>query len=180
MKRLKIYVLAILACCMLFTIGTNAQAYKNNALTYKIIINYDDHTVVGYTKPVSGKVIAKADKYYYWFSGKNVEVTQGGYSGKLLNGSYADYYQNKQLKESGWYAAGLKTGQWKAWSEQGALLNDYQWINGVKAGVYHRYDAQGKVIETGTFNGGSVVPPDTSRVTKFFRKIFKPNKEKSR
>lgn len=132
------------------TVKVKAQSYSDEFLTHRVTTNFADHTVVAYVKPVDNVSILN-DRTYYWFSGNHINSTQGGYSGKLLNGEYQDFYNNKNLKESGAFSKGLKNGIWKTWSENGILNNLFTFRNGRKNGVYAKYDQTGKVLEKGSY-----------------------------
>lgn len=148
----------------------NAQSFVETMLTYKVTVYYPEHTVTAHVKPVE-KISVSNDKLYYWFSGNQISITQGGYSGKPLNGDYEDVYNNKNLKESGSFDEGLKTGLWKSWTEEGILINQYTFHKGSKDGIYTKYDVKGKVMEKGTYRNDlldgkqEIVGTDSTRVT---------------
>ncbi len=131
-------------------LAAKGQKNVNELLTHKVIVNQGDHTIVAYAKPVD-QISLDIDKRYYWFSSNQIKSTQGGFSGKLLNGSYQEFYPNKQLKESGFVTKGLKAGLWKSWDRTGQLQNDYNWNSGRRNGVYHIYDSTGIVFEVGRY-----------------------------
>lgn len=173
--------------------AAKGQHYVKDILTHKVVVNQPEYSIVAYVKPVK-KVSLDTDRKYYWFSHNHINSTQGGFSGKLLNGSYQEFYAKKQLKESGNLEKGLKTGIWKNWNEKGTLNNDYTWKSGRRNGLYHKYDSVGKVQEQGTYkndllNGrqksytadgvkeilykkGKVTEPKKLRMPNFMRKIF--------
>lgn len=170
-----------------------AQGYPKDFLTHKVVVNLDDRTIETYVKPVKSMTIL-ADRDYYWFSGKQINNTQGGYGGKLLNGEFKEYDISKGLKVSGAFLRGLKSGVWKSWRENGKLLDDYSWNFGQKDGPYHKYDTLGKVSEFGAYKNdllqgykttmvgdsavkerykqGKIVPPK-SRNPGFIKRLFK-------
>ncbi|OOQ58333.1 toxin-antitoxin system YwqK family antitoxin [Mucilaginibacter pedocola] len=96
---------------------------------------------------------ADASKMYYWYSANEIHTTQGGYSGKPLNGSYAVYYANKQLKEQGSFDRGLKDGTWKAWTSEGVLLKSENWGKGILSGPFVIYN-EGKPARAGHYKNG--------------------------
>lgn len=134
----------------LFSAGVFAQGYPKDFLTHKILVNHDDRTIEAYVKPVKLNSTIP-DRDYYWFSGKQIKNTHGGYGGKPLNGEFKEYDLNKGLRTSGMFLGGLKSGVWKSWRENGKLIEDYTWKLGQKNGTFHKYDSLGKVTEFGEF-----------------------------
>lgn len=128
-----------------------AQSYIENMLSYKVTAHYPDHMINAHVRPVD-KIVVKNDKDYYWFSGSQINITRGGYSGKLLNGDYEDLYTNKNLKASGIFDEGLKTGIWKSWTAEGMLKDQYSFHAGHRNGPYLLYDTAGKVREKGIYH----------------------------
>lgn len=134
----------------LFFYSANGQSYKKILPVQKITVNYVDHSIVAELLPAKyGK--ADKDRFYAWVSGNQIVITQGGYSGKLLNGDYRDLYSNKNLKEFGRYVNGLKEGVWKNWNEEGILTDSYHWAKGMKHGKFYKYDSLGRVVEKGKY-----------------------------
>jgi len=87
--------------------------------------------IVAEIKQPNAKPEVKKALFYAWYGANTIHFTQGGYSGKLLNGRYTEYYLNKNLKAQGDYKNGLKTGSWKDWNEDGSLLHQSAWKNGM-------------------------------------------------
>ena len=144
----------ILTVTFIFFVGSaSGQRSEKDLLSHKITVNQDDCIVTAYVKPVRGWPV-ETDKRYYWFSAHSIKSTQGGYSGKLLNGDYRESYANRNLKELGYFYKGLKTGIWRSWSQNGKLTEDYTWNFGEKNGIYHKYDSLGKVLERGKYCNG--------------------------
>jgi len=140
--------LAIIFAGSVYT--AKGQKYVEDVLTHKVTVNQVDRSIVAYVKPVK-QVLLDTDKRYYWYAHNHINSTQGGFSGKLLNGSYQEFYSGKQLKESGFLYKGLKNKVWKNWDEKGTLKDDYTWKSGRMNGVYHKYDSTGKVLEAGKY-----------------------------
>jgi len=138
---------------VIFTLITHVvmgQYSTKDFLSHKIIVNHDDYTIVAYVKPTR-RIYIESDLLYYWFSTSLIKSTQGGYSGKLLNGSYQELFLNKNLKELGAFRAGLKTGNWKSWDESGRLKEEYSWDSGKRNGAYSKYDSLGRLSEKGKY-----------------------------
>ncbi len=60
---------------------------------------------------------------YAWYDNKIIHTTQGGYSGKLLDGPYYEFHPNRQLKTQGTYKKGLSKGKWYHWSAAGQITS---------------------------------------------------------
>ena len=97
----------------------------------KVRITETDKTILVEINPVNNTSTIKPGLFYYWYSANNIHSTQGGFSGKLLNGLYTEFYLNKNLKEQGIFKKGLKDGIWKSWNEDGTLSQTAKWRNGV-------------------------------------------------
>jgi MORN repeat protein len=97
---------------------------------YKVRLTLPDKTVVAETDPVSITHFNSA-LLYYWYYADAIHTSQGGYSGKLLNGSYMEYYPDKNLKEQGYFKKGLKDGDWKSWDDSGKIISETNWKNGI-------------------------------------------------
>jgi hypothetical protein len=142
-------------CIVLNTVTGQAQiklepSYVDKMLSHKITIHYTDHLVIATVNPVD--VVSLESNYiYHWFSGNQINTTQGAYSGKLLNGLYEDFYLNKNLRESGNFLNGLKTSNWKSWTDNGILKDEYTYKQGAKSGPYTKYDLKGLVAEKGYY-----------------------------
>ena len=93
------------------------------------------------------------NRNYYWYTHHQINKTQGGYSGRLLDGIYREFYKNKNIKELGYYASGLQTGKCTSWNEDGYLQEIVEWKEGLKNGRYQKFEGQ-KVIESGTYRSG--------------------------
>lgn len=90
----------------------------------------------------------KTDKRitYYWFAFNTINSTMGGFSGKILDGSYSCFYLSNTLKEKGMFKKGLKNGEWRAWNENGALKEIINYKHGIKCGVNEIYSTDGKLL----------------------------------
>ncbi|WP_199140359.1 toxin-antitoxin system YwqK family antitoxin [Pedobacter sp. ASV12] len=166
-----------------------AQRYKDlfDPSTYRHTISYDDHKVVFQAQPDNEELrFTEADKKYYWFSHNQIKATQGGFSGKLLHGLYSDFYLNSNLKEQGYFRLGLKTGEWKSWTEEGVLVERTNYSNGELNGRFYKYDKQGNLLEEGTYKQGKVngrlrryISADSVSITNYRSGVLQPAKPKS-
>ena len=135
----------------LLPLFSEAQKLPDNGFN-KVRISQIDKTVQAELLPVTFQPAIKPDLFYYWYGANIIHITQGGFSGKLLNGIYREYYLSKNLKEQGVFAKGLKNGTWKTWNENGNLISLYIWNNGVKSGIFNLYNEQGRLIQSGRYN----------------------------
>ncbi|WP_199119345.1 toxin-antitoxin system YwqK family antitoxin [Pedobacter sp. ASV28] len=182
------YLILMLWLCT-YSLG-QAQSYKKNLAleSYRHHVAYDDHKISFYTQPMDiqlGK--AEADKKYYWFSNREIKVTQGGFSGRLLHGTYSDYYLNNNLKEQGEFKMGLKEGEWNSWNEQGILLARIRYRRGEANGHFYKYDQTGRLVQEGTYAHGQIngqlkryLENDSIAVDRYKEGVLQPVKVKSR
>jgi antitoxin component YwqK of YwqJK toxin-antitoxin module len=142
----------------------------------KIRIAGPDKTIQADLKPVNSEPEMETDRLYYWYSGNGIHSTQGGYSGRLLNGQYQEYYANKNLKELGIFKKGLKDGIWRSWNESGTLIEFYTWKKGIKSGKYSIFDEHGILKQSGSYDNGVITVNNASFWDKIniFKKKDKP------
>nr|WP_121273815.1 hypothetical protein [Pedobacter schmidteae] len=104
------------------------------------------------------QIFISDEKRYAWYEKGQINSSQGDYSGKLLHGPYVAYYAtNKQLKEKGSYAYGLKKGKWLLWQADGQLKETQQWRRGQKNGKTIMYDSLGREKQKIKYHNGVVV-----------------------
>jgi antitoxin component YwqK of YwqJK toxin-antitoxin module len=96
----------------------------------KVRITQPDKIIVAEIEPVSSVPSVKSNLFYYWYNANIIHTSQGGFSGKLLNGLYTEYYTNKNLKEQGHFKKGLKDGVWKSWNDDGSIAVVTTWKSG--------------------------------------------------
>ncbi|WP_259071779.1 toxin-antitoxin system YwqK family antitoxin [Mucilaginibacter sp. X4EP1] len=117
----------------LFFLLTSGVIYAQEMpeMGIKVRIPQSDKTIVAEINEVSAVPSPKANLVYYWYYANGIHSTQGGFSGKLLDGQYSEFYLSKNLKEQGFFKKGLKQGPWKSWNEDGTLKEQTKWKNGV-------------------------------------------------
>jgi len=91
---------------------------------------------------------------YYWYKFNEIHITQGGYEGKLLHGSYSSFYRSNNLKEKGKFKKGLKEGKWISWYENGRIMETVHWRNGMKHGSYKMFNEKGGVTLEAKYKKG--------------------------
>lgn len=115
-------------------------------------ISNNDKTIVAEVRPLKSLPTPEPSNYYYWYSSNVIHQTQGGYSGKLLNGTYNEYYPNKNIKEQGAFNKGLKNGTWKSWDDNGNLKQLFTYCNGQKTGPFSIYNETGLLVQSGKYS----------------------------
>lgn len=143
---------------ILFSLTVNlcsAQHQYYNLGEYSHTINFPDHKV-SFHVLISERSMSgfDADKKYSWYSGNQINITQGGFAGKLLHGTYSDHYTSKNLKELGEFDRGLKIGLWRAWQEDGILISSLRYREGMLNGPFQKYDKAGALSEEGRYVNG--------------------------
>lgn len=141
----------LLALMMVLISGsTIAQKIPSNGFD-KIRIADGDKVIQAELKDVESDPDITNDRFYYWASGNSIHATQGGFSGRLLNGKYSEYYPSKSLKQQGLFKKGLKDGIWKLWNDNGKLVELYTWDSGIKSGKFSLFDDQGNLKQSGSY-----------------------------
>lgn len=118
---------------------------------HQIRLNDTDKMIRAEILPVTSMPNVNPELTYYWYGTGSIHLLQGGFSGQLLNGSYEEYYINKNLKTQGTFENGLKNGVWKDWDKTGKLIRLFTWENGSWSGPFNIYNANGKVIQSGRY-----------------------------
>jgi hypothetical protein len=139
--------LLLCQCCPILLL---AQKMPDDG-TSQVRINDTDRTIRAGILAVTSAPKARPDRQYYWYGSGGIHQLQGGYSGHLLNGSYQEYYLNKNLRTEGAFGEGLKDGVWKDWNEAGKLSRLITWDQGEQTGPFRLYDPDGKVITSGNY-----------------------------
>ncbi|MFC1226708.1 toxin-antitoxin system YwqK family antitoxin [Pedobacter sp. BG31] len=185
---MKLVYITLLLLSMLF-FKADAQGIKSyfNVSHYTHTVNYDHYKAVFYVqRPEIGLGTIKSDRNYAWYSGNQIRYTQGGYSGKLLDGVYNEFYDTKGLKTQGLYQMGLKTGKWKNWGEDGKLDSIINYSSGKANGKFEKYDQEGALSERGTYRDGQLngklekrISADSIQVVRYKKgkvMAYQPNK----
>jgi hypothetical protein len=123
--------LTLFSLLCLYTFAALGQKLPDYGLN-KVRITDTSRTILAVIAPVSSPPTANTKVSYYWYSADAIHATQGGYSGKLLNGPYIEYYPDKNLKQQGTFKKGLKEGIWKTWNTDGTLHSITKWKHGVE------------------------------------------------
>jgi hypothetical protein len=145
---------------LLLFISTAAAAQKIPDYGFnKVRITDGDKTIQAELKPIKNAPDVETDRLYFWYGSNIIHTTQGGFSGRLLNGDYSEYYLSKNLKEQGLFDEGLKNGIWKSWDDNGNLIQLYTWQKGIKDGKFTLYDSRGVVKQTGEYDSGLLDGP---------------------
>ncbi|WP_443946633.1 toxin-antitoxin system YwqK family antitoxin [Pedobacter sp. AW1-32] len=155
--------------CFLFISVFSASAQKQifDISEYSHTINYEDHKAVFHIQSTDQKKPqANVERIYYWYSGNQIRSTQGGFSGKLLNGLYNEYFLTKNLKEQGNFKMGLKDGLWSNWFENGHLSKVVHFKKGILQGAFEKYSDSGYVMEKGRYINGQL----SGKITRYFAK----------
>jgi len=148
--------LLLVVSCLFFDFQLFAQDYLK-------IPGLDQITSVDSGKIIHAHVLnkkisqrLKPNLFYYWFTSGKISMTQGGYSGKLLNGTFEEYFENKNLSRKGEFINGLKEGLWKEWYFNGISQNSFFYSKGTRSGRYTLFDTTGNLAATGFYKNGQL------------------------
>ncbi|MBO9675438.1 MAG: hypothetical protein J7577_18460 [Sphingobacteriaceae bacterium] len=202
-----VYITMSLLCLLFFKADAQRINSYFNIDNYTHTVNYDHYKAVFYVqRPEIGAGNIKSDRKYAWFGGNQIRYTQGGYSGKLLDGVYNEFYDTKGLKTQGVFDMGLKTGKWKSWGEDGVLDSIVNYANGKANGRFEKYDNEGILLERGIYRNGQLngklekrvsadsiqvvrykkgkviayQPSKAVKITRWLKSIFKKDKKPSK
>jgi hypothetical protein len=182
MRFLYITFLALLAFCP----PASAQRIRNyfDADSYNHTLSFEGYKAVfRLQSPQKNQQTVEMGVKYAWFSGNRINWTQGGYSGKLLDGPYTEFYESKALKTQGYFDMGLRSGEWKSWNEKGLPDSVVNYSGGKLSGRFERYDGQGNLFEKGKYRKGLVngklerhISVDSVLVTRYKNGKISPEK----
>lgn len=145
-----------LLICLIFT-TTNclfSQKIKVKATHTESVKTEDGYAKVIILDRSNNKLKAKESCIYFWFLNNDIHYSNGGYSGKLLHGTYTEYYANNNLKEKGQFNYGMKTGKWRKWYSNGVMKSCTEYCNGVKNRQYREYDEKGNLKISAKYKKG--------------------------
>ncbi len=148
-----------LALLILIAVNFAAYGQKIPETGINVRITQADKTIVAEIKAVNAEFKINPAATYFWYGSNTIHQTQGGFSARLLNGTYNEYYLNKNLKEQGVFNKGLKTGLWKDWSENGLLLQTVTYSKGIRSGPFLLYDETGKPKQSGKYKNNEFEGP---------------------
>ncbi len=184
--------------CYMILLMIPAIAMGQNNITEKktnnMVINLATETINFETLRYTSDFTAKKEKIYLWYKSGKIMETEGGYEGKLLNGKYTVFYQNKALKEKGQVKKGLRCGEWRSWYADGELKEVVNWKRGQKHGLFQSYDESGDLIvqsryKRGKLHGKSIIGVKGNANVRMYKngievvegtKEKKPKKEKKK
>ena len=144
-----IFRMLILQCSMLYALAGYAQKEIEIPVNHRVVINFQDHIVYADTLASERKFKPKSGKYYFWYNANDIKRTRGGYDGKLLHGSYTEFFPDKNLRQKGLFRYGLKKGVWKTWYHSGEIQSVVRWRKGRMQGWFKYYDETGKLVKQG-------------------------------
>jgi hypothetical protein len=139
------FLIAISAVTILH--GCKSRGFDYRKLTNKVRVSTDSAGIVAELSLKPAEKL-RFDRYYSWYDKGIIGVTQGGYSGKVLDGEYtALYLENKQLREKGKYQMGLKAGKWLFWTKDGNIKEVQRWNNGKLVPVKPKRSLKSRIID---------------------------------
>ncbi|MGJ1447712.1 toxin-antitoxin system YwqK family antitoxin [Sphingobacterium spiritivorum] len=149
--KISVY-LTLLSLSLVFSSG----AQKRQEVQYnRFTINGEDGSKQTFFAE-DKRINSKSDRLYSWYASNKITLTEGGFSGKLLNGEYTRYYPNKNLAEKGIFKFGLRNGLWRSWSSEGLLTKESNWIEGIETGAFVQYNSDGKQEKKGELKNGKL------------------------
>ena len=144
----------LLTIAVLFTSIGFTQ--KIEEITHREVnVHFNDSSIKASILIEDKKVKPKNAIHYYWYYNNSIKVNQGGYKGRLLDGTYQVVNKDGSLLTNGTLKKGYQTGEWKHWENNGDLRAVYNWRKGHENGSYQKFN-EGKVIEEGHCINGKI------------------------
>jgi hypothetical protein len=151
-------------------------------------INCNDSTIKSSYHTGANKTPLNPGYTYYWYYDGKINHNQGGYSGKLLDGTFEVFDGKGRLMKKGQFKAGLKQNQWVAWYSNGKMQNVWMYKNGYLEGKIKRFDELGNLLalenyKTGLLHGKCIYYENGTAREKVYKKgmeivIFKKESSK--
>lgn len=167
----------LLILSLIFAQASMGQAGKNFLNYSKVQIDNEDTYCTFYILKDSKKlkIKPKSDMYYTWYFKKQLNTTQGNYSGKLLSGVFEMYNYDDRLLERGDYSNGIKEGAWYTWYTSGNLKSIINWKEGKMHGVVELYTESGVLVERtqykdGLLHGEQRIIEKDSTIVRYYKK----------
>lgn len=135
---------------------SHAQKEPSKWKTQDIVVNDPNVTIKASIQNNAKDVPLENNRIYAWYKSGKIIETQGGSHGRLLEGSYAVFYLNDQLKEKGSYKNGLKEGEWRTWDAEGRLTSVKNYKVGDLHGSFSTFDGEGRALLEAEYNGGQL------------------------
>jgi antitoxin component YwqK of YwqJK toxin-antitoxin module len=149
--------ISILTTVLIFLLqNSEAQSLYKDITTNKVTLVQKEQVLVFFYSEKSKITKKFNDRSYHWYSGGQLNHNYGGYSGKLLDGSFNAFYLNKNLKETGVFRNGLKNGEWKNWYVNGQLMDVTKWKKGKKNGNFYEFNESGEIKRIGRYKDGKL------------------------
>lgn len=79
---------------------------------------------------------------------------------KILT-EYKEHYDNELIKISGFKLNGIKSGEWKSYSENGILTGKGSYENDKRIGIWVKYDLSGNIIKRKNFSQIKILKADS-------------------
>lgn len=127
-------VFSLVAVCFVF--HACQQTIWDTPTYQKITISKDGKLIEFRVTDVKAESNPKNE--YWWYNGKEIMVTKGGYTGLLLDSDYAVKGVDGSLQEQGTFKEGIKTGIWIYWTNS-KLAKRMTYKNGLLDGEYNEF-----------------------------------------
>jgi hypothetical protein len=123
----------------------NVLSQQQNEIR-RITLTYPDSVIktTVWDKPEIFKPVDNRE--YFWYYSGIINNNLGGFSGKLLHGTYEAFNNSQKLISKGFFEHGLKHGDWNFWYPNGNLRRSCSYINGQINGIVKTYDKSGTLL----------------------------------
>lgn len=95
-------------------------------------------------KAFTGKIIDS--RTYFWYYAGRINQNQGGFSGKLIHGKYEVFDNQQRLLTMGSFINGLKEGTWIRWNRNGKMQGSCSFNKGQMDGSLKTFTVTGNLL----------------------------------
>lgn len=158
--------ISIIFLLLISFIFCQAQERTNNKTNREVILNSGDSIIMAHILHSDKRISTNPRKTYFWYLRGKINRNIGDYSGKLLNGSYQVFLEDRMIL-SGTFNNGMRNGKWISWNNDGSVDKVTMYKNGIPK------DPRTK---TGNNNKQRISPVETPEKPKKHLKIFRSSK----
>jgi len=125
--------------------------YDSTGALNKVQLYSDTHNLIGEGMITPSGL--RTGKWHLFYDNKQIKAT-GFYQNNRRNGQWRFYYPNGRVMQEGGYYQGQPEGQWNWYYPEGQLKCEENYMYGEHEGIYREYDSTGTLLVEGEYIQG--------------------------